>query len=94
EGLGMAAVEAQAVGVPCIVSTAVPSEADMGLGLFVHARLEARTWMSEIDRVRRRRLHDPDLIATSIRDRGYDARKNAREVTALYEAAVARATTV
>lgn len=41
EGLGMAVVEAQAAGLNCVVSPAVPQEADLGLGLFHRTPLEA-----------------------------------------------------
>ena len=33
EGLGIVLVEAQAAGLPCLVSDVIPSEADLGLGL-------------------------------------------------------------
>jgi len=50
EGLGLAVIEAQAVGVPCVVSEAVPLEADLGLGLIQRSRLNepARAWASRI----------------------------------------------
>lgn len=41
EGLGMAAVEAQAAGTPCVVSDRVPPEGDIGLGLVQPLSLEA-----------------------------------------------------
>jgi glycosyltransferase involved in cell wall biosynthesis len=40
EGLGLALVEAQAAGIPCLVSDRVPREADIGLGLTVFRSLE------------------------------------------------------
>lgn len=33
EGLGVAALEAQAAGLPCVLSTGIPDEADIGVGL-------------------------------------------------------------
>lgn len=39
EGLGVAALEAQAAGLPCVLSTEIPNEADIGLGLCRHLPL-------------------------------------------------------
>ena len=41
EGLGIVLIEAQAAGVPCIVSNTVPSEGDLGLGLVKFLPLSA-----------------------------------------------------
>ncbi|MCQ6560436.1 glycosyltransferase family 1 protein [Paenibacillus mendelii] len=40
EGLGIVVIEAQAAGVPCLVSEAVPEEADLELGLVHKLRLD------------------------------------------------------
>ena len=32
EGLGIVLIEAQAAGIPCVVSNKIPNEADLGLG--------------------------------------------------------------
>jgi glycosyltransferase EpsF len=40
EGLGMAALEAQAAGVPCVLARSVPLEADLGIGLTCFLGLE------------------------------------------------------
>jgi len=90
EGLGIAVVEAQAAGIPSIASIAVPPEADMGLDLLERRPLEAASWVAAVDRARGRRRHDREAIAAAITARGYDARRNAAEVAALWEAAVAR----
>lgn len=43
EGLGIVVIEAQASGLPCIVSDAVPPEADMEVGLLHTMKLKDRT---------------------------------------------------
>lgn len=40
EGLGIVLIEAQAAGVPCLVSERVPDAADLGIGLFEALRLD------------------------------------------------------
>lgn len=90
EGLGLAAVEAQAAGIPCVVSGAVPGEADMGIGLLARAAPDPDAWVDAIDRLRGSRRHDRSAIAKSIARRGYDARLAVAGVASLYEAAVAR----
>ena len=50
EGLGLVLLEAQASGVPCIVSESVQPEADLNLGLFTKRSLEesSETWAQTI----------------------------------------------
>ena len=50
EGLGVAALEAQAAGLPCVLSSGIPSEADIGLGLcrFLPLNLSANAWVEAI----------------------------------------------
>lgn len=50
EGLGIVVIEAQACGLPCIVSNAVPLEADMEVGLLHTLKLEKyiKTWVDMI----------------------------------------------
>lgn len=52
EGLGIAAVEAQASGLPCIASTNVPDSTDIGSGLFTRLPLSApdHEWLAQIER--------------------------------------------
>lgn len=48
EGLGIAAVEAQASEKLCIISTGIPKEVDMGLGLTHFIDLDKKEWIKEI----------------------------------------------
>lgn len=51
EGLGVVALESQAAGVPCLLSTGVPKEADIGLNLCTYLSLERDSimhWINEI----------------------------------------------
>lgn len=52
EGLGIVVIEAQASGLHCIVSDAVPKEADLGIGLISTLSLDdpIESWVSEINK--------------------------------------------
>lgn len=86
EGLGLAVVEAQMAGLPCISSDAVPEEADIGLGLLQRLSLSAdnTTWAkailaaSKTDRPRREDRERHLLLA------GFDLRDTIRRWQALY----------
>jgi len=86
EGLGIAVVEGQMAGLPCITSDAVPEEADLGLGLVRRLSLSAdnTTWAAAIlaalknDRPRRQDRERHLLLA------GYDVRDAVRRWQALY----------
>lgn len=51
EGLGIVAIEAQASGVPCILSTEVPKEVDCGLCQFVPLKNNMRYWINIIEKI-------------------------------------------
>lgn len=91
EGLGMAVVEAQAAGVPCIVSTAVPQEAIV-TELVQRIPLEegVDAWAERLDGVLdapvRRTPHDAD-----IRAHGYDIAEVATWMCGFYESLAVRA---
>lgn len=50
EGMGIALIEAQAAGLPCVAADAVPAEADVGLGLvrFESLRAGPKAWAQSI----------------------------------------------
>ena len=51
EGLGVAALEAQAAGLPCLLSTGIPEEADIGVGLCQYLALNVghEVWSDAIE---------------------------------------------
>ena len=49
EGLSIATIEAQAAGLPCVISEAVPMEVDCGLCTFVSTNKSPETWAETID---------------------------------------------
>lgn len=50
EGLGLVLVEAQAAGIPCVVSDVIPSEVDLNIGLIKYVNLGApkEVWINNI----------------------------------------------
>lgn len=65
EGLGLVVMEAQAAGLPCVISNVVPDEADANLGLVVKLPLDAppEAWADELLRRRESRASAPVLSA-------------------------------
>ena len=75
EGLGLAVIEAQAAGIPCVISDALPPEVDIGLGLVEQVPLNAgiSAWMEAIRRgANRQQGVDAGTTAEALRRSGYD----------------------
>ncbi len=49
EGLGIAVIEAQAAGLPCLISDAVPREADCGLCHAIPIQSDVQTWIKALN---------------------------------------------
>ena len=75
EGLGLAVIEAQALGIPCVISDAIPPEVDIGLGLVERVSLRAGVgaWLEAIRRAAGRQ-HRTDAVsrAEALGRSGYD----------------------
>lgn len=85
EGLGMVAIEAQAGGVPCIVSTGVPKSIDMGLELVKHLTVEnVYSWIDAIFEKRDSKINDKKLITEKIRRKGFNVIDSAKLVEKMY----------
>ena len=91
EGVPVALVEAQAAGVPCLVSTAVDASVDLGLGLVQFLDVNSTTdWMDAIRSVPRRDEDHPVVTAEARRSAltaaGYDIESVVQEFMSLYQA--------
>ncbi|TVX93605.1 glycosyltransferase family 1 protein [Paenibacillus agilis] len=73
EGLGGAAIEAQAAGTACVLSSALPKEADMGLGTvrFVDLSEPMPFWMQAIFKQANAVRPSPDAIRAAFLERGF-----------------------
>lgn len=83
EGLGIAIVEAQAAGLPCIVSEAIVPEADIGAGLMKHNNLKdsLSLWNKEIAESLKQERKDMSSYVISA---GYDIKSIAKYLVEFY----------
>lgn len=83
EGLGIALIEAQAVGIPCLASTGVPKEANItGLVEFLSLEESPKAWASKIEEI----LAKPQNIdyRKKLADAGYDITESAQKLQNWY----------
>ena len=73
EGLGLVLLEAQASGIPCIVSEAIQPEADLGLGLVEKVLLAEGPdiWAERIIQLADKRERNTNRIAGHFKNSGY-----------------------
>lgn len=86
EGLPVTLVEAQASGVPCVISDGITEEADAGLGLVSRLSLKEppEHWASAILRAAETPVPDKARIKETLGRLGYDAGENAGAIMKLY----------
>lgn len=85
EGLGMVAIEAQAGGVPCLVSDGVPKSIDMGLELVKHLSVKiVDDWIDTIFEKQDSKINDKKLISEKIMEKGFNVIASAKLVQKMY----------
>ncbi|WP_045512192.1 glycosyltransferase family 1 protein [Bacillus amyloliquefaciens] len=86
EGLPVTLVEAQASGVPCVISDGITEEADAGLGLVSRLSLKEppEQWAAAILRAAETPVPDKARIKETLGRLGYDAGENAGAIMKLY----------
>lgn len=87
EGFGIAALEAQGSGTPCIMSDTLPKSIDMDLGLasFISLQEPLDVWCNEVIRSLLIDTPDNETIKRKISNKGYDIHGNVRDWLRLYE---------
>ena len=87
EGLPVALIEAQAAGLPCLISDVITPEADLGLDLLFYMDLQAGAarWADRLLQIRDRRSGNFPRIKEMIRKKGYDVSCNLKSLLELYE---------
>lgn len=90
EGLGIAGIEAQAAGLPCVFSTGVPAEVDViGNNTFLPTTASPQEWAAAIREAATRPRADN---LEKVRSAGYDASLSAKDLQDFYLRAEPRAT--
>lgn len=82
EGLGIAAVEAAASGLPCIVSDQVPEEVAL-VGNIRHEQLDVDIWVSVLEQLATQRF-TRESGREKVRMAGYDIKQQAKVLEDLY----------
>ncbi|MEF2245680.1 glycosyltransferase family 1 protein [Paenibacillus sp. IITD108] len=86
EGFGIAVLEAQAAGTPCVVSDAVPKLTDMGLGLIQYIGLDKsyEQWSESIDKALASTKPDRQTIHHKMSQKGFDIKQNLKQWLQMY----------
>ena len=73
EGLGLVLLEAQAAGLPCIVSEAIQPEADLGLNLFTNLKLDdgVEIWSKHIIKSVNKKEISLDKVSRAFEEKEY-----------------------
>ncbi len=88
EGLPVVLVEAQASGVPCLVSDKVTEDSDLGLGLLTFLPTsDLDAWVEELKRRPQAHL-DADLIRSALSAKGYGVDEGLQRLMELYRPVV------
>jgi glycosyltransferase EpsF len=85
EGFGLVAAEAQAAGIPCVLSRGFPPTVDMRLNLVTYLDdYQPEKWADAILQAKGSTCTDKEMIYTRIAGRGFDAAGNTRRIEQLY----------
>lgn len=87
EGLGIVLIEAQAIGVPCLVSNGVPKEADLRINLFTQRSLDnsINVWKEELFKLIGKRNFNKSLKKNALKNSGYDINESVEKLESIYE---------
>lgn len=86
EAFGMVAAEAQAAGLPCVLSTEFPSTIDMNLNLvsFI-SKFDSNLWSDKILEVNNNKCYDKKRIKEEFINLNFDISDNVKSLEKLYE---------
>lgn len=88
EGLGLVLLEAQAAGLPCVVSEAIQPEADLGLGLVKSLSLKSDmidVWSNEVLSLVGKKVNNIEFVKKSFDDSDYSTNKCISKLINIYK---------
>lgn len=86
EGLGLAAIEAQAAGVTCILSTGVPEIASIVFSTRIPLAWGPEKWAKKLSQAYSESLSiDRSIATTKLANTGYDITNSINQITVLYK---------
>lgn len=87
EGLGLVLLEAQASGIPCVVSEAIQPEADVGLGLITNLSLHdaPAVWAKQIIALQGKRMQNNNRTIEAFDSNGYTQSKAINHLISIYQ---------
>lgn len=83
EGLGIAVIEAEASGLPCLVSDNVPSDVDICYVKHMSLDADATVWAIEVEKAIKKVMYR-EYEFKNIIDAGYDAKSNCERLMKIY----------
>lgn len=85
EGFGLVAVEAQAVGLPCLLYTGFPKTVDMNLGLVTFFdTFDVKAWSDAVINSKEKNKNKEQLFE-AIASKGFDINSNTKQIEELYK---------
>ena len=86
EGLGGAIIEAQACGIPCLISDLIPEEVDVNMNLIKRLSLNqsASEWANELNMLKYSKINNFDYIEKKLIENKYVVEEEIKELLDIY----------